>query len=173
MKKFLQYGWLFILFCVLQTLIFERIQLGPFLYPCIYLLFILLFPFGYNTLWLLLWSFAMGLSIDLFSVGALGMHASAATCLGLLRINILKVVATKGDVAQLAIPTPRTLGFPWYLAYVALSLFVHHAILFGWENFHFNYLFYTIVRILCSTFLNTILILLIQSTFFNQGRVSE
>ena len=173
MRRFLQYCGLFILFCLLQTLIFERIQLGPFFCPCVYILFILLFPFGYNTLWLLLWSFAMGLSIDIFSAGALGMHASAATCIGLLRVNILKMVANKVDIAQISVPRPRTLGTPWYLVYIALSLLIHHAVLFGLENFHFRYLHLTLIRIVCSTLLNTLLISLIQVTFFNPTRGSD
>ena len=173
MKQFLRYGRWFLLFCVLQTLIFERIQLGPYLSPCIYVLFILLFPFGYNTLWLLLWSFAMGLSIDLFSAGALGLHASAATCLGLLRPGLLKMVSTKGDVGQLATPSLRTLGLPRYLAFVVLALLIHHAVLFGWENFRFNYLFLTIIRIFCSTMLNALLIVLFQATLFSQKRETD
>ena len=173
MRQFLRYCRWFILFCVLQTFIFERIHLGPFLYPCVYVLFILLFPFGYNTLYLLLWSFVMGLSIDLFSAGALGFHTSAATCLAFLRSNVFKMVATKGDVGQLAIPGPNTLGLPWYTTYVIFSLLIHHTVLFLWENFHFTYLFFTILRILCTTFLNTILIVLIHTTFFNKRHEYE
>jgi len=168
MKQFFRYTGLLILFCILQTLIFERIQLGPFLCPCIYVLFILLFPLGYNTLWLLLWSFTMGLSIDLFSAGAFGFHASAATCLAFLRSGILNMVTTKGDVAQQAIPGILSLGASWYLMYVVISLLVHHTVLFAWENFHFNYLHLTILRIFSSTVLNTILIVLMQFTFFNR-----
>lgn len=173
MRRFLQYGGLFILFWLLQTLIFERIQLGPFFSPCVYVLFILLFPYGYNTLWLLLWSFAMGLGVDVFSAGALGMHASAATCLALFRSGILKMVTTKGEVGHLATPGPLVLSTPWYLIYVVVSLLIHHAVLFGLENFHFNHLALTIVRIAGSTLLNTLLISLIHITFLNQKRSSD
>ena len=173
MRRFLQYGGLLILFCLLQTLIFERIQLGPFFYPCVYILFIFLFPFGYNTFWLLLWSFFIGLSIDFFSAGAIGLHASATTCLGFLRSNILKMVATKGDVGQFAIPGPHTLGTPWYLVLVFTSLLLHHAVLFGLENFHFRYLHLTLARIICSALLNTTLIVLIQISFFNRRRGTD
>ena len=173
MRRFLQYGGLLILFCLLQTLIFERIQLGPFFYPCIYLLFILLFPFGYNTFWLLLWSFVMGLSVDLFSAGAIGLHASAATCLGFFRSSILKMAATKGDVGQFAVPGPRTLGMTWYLVFVVICLLLHHAVLFGLENFHFRYLHLTLARVVCSALLNTALIVLVQISLFNRRRGTD
>jgi len=173
MRRFLQNAGLLILFCLLQTLVFERIQLGPFLSPCVYLLFILLFPFGYNTLLLLLWSFAMGVSVDLFSTGVIGVHASAATFLALLRSGILKIVTTKGDVEQLSIPSPRTLSTPWYIVYVATSLLIHHTVLFGLEMFRFSYFALTLLRIGFSTILNTLLITLIHATFFNQRRISD
>ena len=173
MKQLLRYSRWFILICLLQILIFERIQLGPYLSPCIYVLFILLFPFGYNTLWLLLWSFAMGLCVDIFSAGALGLHASAATCLGLFRSGIIKMVTTKGDVDQLATPGLTSMGLLWYLVYVIFSLLTHHIVLFGLENYHFNYLFPTVMRIFCSAFLNTLLIVLFQITFFSRKRESE
>lgn len=173
MRRFLHHGALLILFCLLQTLIFERIHLGPFFSPCVYLLFVLLFPFEYNTFWLLLWSFTIGFSIDLFSVGALGLHASAATCLALCRSGILKMVATKGDIGQFSIPGPQTLSIPWYLVYVILSLLIHHTVLFGLENFHFSYLLLTVARIFASTLLNTVFISLIHITFFNQRRTSD
>ena len=173
MRRFLQHTGLFILFCLLQTLIFERLLLGPFFAPCVYLLFLLLFPFGYSTFLILLWSFAIGISVDLFSAGALGVHASASICLGLLRSGILKMVTTKGEIGQLTIPGPRTLGTPWYFVYVITSLFVHHTLLFGLESFYFTNLYLIIVRIVCSTILNTLLIALLHTTFFNSKHLTD
>jgi hypothetical protein len=80
------------------------------------------------------------------------------------------MVTTKGDVAQFAMPGLRSLGLTWYLVYLFFSLLIHHTALFGWENFHFSYLFLTIIRILCSTLLNVMLIALVQVTFFNRKR---
>ena len=173
MNKSLKYLLLFLLFCLLQAFVFERMQLGPFLYPTIYLLFILLFPFGYQTIYLLLWSFAMGFCIDILSAGVLGLHTSATLCTGLLRQNILKLVATKGDVGQLRSPGIYALGYLRYFTYVVLSLLIHHSVLFGLETFHFSYLPFTFTRILCSAVLNVTFILLLQALFFDQKRSSD
>ena len=172
MKIFLQYCGLLLLFCLFQSFIFERIQLGPFLYPCIYPLFLLLFPFGYNTIYLLLWAFVVGLNIDI-STGVMGIHTSAALCLGMLRRNVLKLLTIKGDLGPLAIPGINTLGLPRYLIYVALSLFIHHAILFGLESFRLAYLHLTLARIVCSTLLNTLLVVFVQAALFNRKHGSD
>ncbi|MCL1973431.1 MAG: hypothetical protein FWG54_01280 [Bacteroidetes bacterium] len=168
MNRPLYYLWLFILFCLLQTFVFERMQLGPFLYPCIYILFIILFPFGYKIVYLLLWSFAIGLCIDLLNVGILGLHTSACLFLGLTRQSILKLVATKEDLGQLTIPGWRTLGLQRYLTFLVIALLVHHGVLFGLETFRLSYFPLTLLRIICSTLLNGLLITLTQAAFFNR-----
>lgn len=173
MKKFLSYFGRLLVFCLLQAFIFERIQIGPFLYPCIYVLFILLFPFGYPTSYLIIWAFVVGIITDISATGMLGLHASASVCLALLRRNVHKLVTVKGEVGQLAIPGLNTLGFTRYATFVAVSLLIHHTILFGWETFRFSYLHLTIARIVCSTLLNTLLIVLVQATFFNRKRGFE
>ncbi|MDR2586043.1 MAG: rod shape-determining protein MreD [Prevotellaceae bacterium] len=172
MKRNLYYFLILLLFCAAQIFIFERLHLGPFLYPCIYVLFILLFPFGYNTSYLMLWAFAMGLSVDLCT-GSPGMHASACVCLAFLRPNVLKLVTIKGEVGLLVTPTLRTIGFSRYLVFVSISLLIHHAVLFGWECFKISWIHLAIYRILCSTALNTILVVLIQAAFFNKRRSIE
>jgi len=172
MKRFVQYCGLLLLFCISQIFIFERIQLGPFFYPCVYVLFILLFPFGYNTLYLMLWAFAMGLSIDICT-GMPGIHASASLCLGLLRPNVLKMVTIKGEVGQLATPGIGNLGWSRYLIFLLLSLLIHHTVLFGWESFRLHHLHLTIYKIMCSAMLNTMLISLTQVAFFNRKRGIE
>ena len=168
MNRHIHYLWLFVLFCLLQAFVFERMQLGPFLYPCIYLLFILLFPFGYKTFYLLLWSFALGLCVDFLSSGILGLHASATLFLGLGRQSILKLVASKEDLGQLTVPGLRTLGYLRYLTFLVIALLIHHGVLFGLETFRLSYFPLTLLRILCSTLLNSLLIIFAQVAFFTR-----
>jgi len=170
MKQFLLYFGRLLILCLLQAFIFERIQIGPFLYPCVYVLFILLFPFGYKTANLLIWAFVIGIITDISATGMLGLHASAAVCLALLRPNLLKLVSVKGEVGQMATPGLNTLGLTRYVAFVTVSLLIHHTVLFGWESYRLSYLHLTIARIVLSTALNTLLIVLVQATLFNQKR---
>ncbi|MCL2502638.1 MAG: hypothetical protein FWE99_05840 [Bacteroidales bacterium] len=172
MNRPLHYLLMFVLFCLLQTFVFERMQLGHFFYPCIYVFFFLLFPFGYKTLYLLLWSFAMGLCIDMLSAGVWGLHTSASLFLGLFRQGILKLVASKEEFGQLTVPGLRTLGYQRYLTFLVIALLIHHGVLFGLETFRFSYLPLTLLRMLGSTMLNGLLIILAQFAFFNPKRNS-
>ena len=62
---------------LLQVLLLDNVQLGGYLSPYFYVIFIILLPFE-SPKWLLLClAFLLGLSVDLFN-GTPGMHAAAS-----------------------------------------------------------------------------------------------
>jgi len=170
MNNILRYILFFLLFVLLQVFIFERLPLGHFCYPCVYVLFILIFPFGYPTTSLLLWSFALGLMVDVGSGGVLGLHTSACLCMGLLRNSFLKLVSTKGDFEQWVRPDLGSLGYSRFGLFLFISLLVHHVVLFFLEGFRVEYIHFFLLRLSISLIVNMVLIMLLQAAFFNQRR---
>jgi len=170
MNNMLRYILLFVLFALLQIFIFERLPLGHFCYPCVYVLFLLILPFGYPSTSLLLWSFALGLVIDLGSGGVLGLHASACLCLGLLRNSFLKLVSTKGDFEQWVRPSLASLGYRRFSLFLFLALLVHHTVLFSLEGFRLEYAHFFLLRLSFSLIVNMFLIISLQAAFFNQRK---
>ena len=84
----------FIFLVLFQVLVLDNIQLGGYLNPFMYVLFILLMPFE-TPGWVLLFSaFLLGGSIDLFEHTP-GMHASAAVFMAFLRPAVLKLIAPR------------------------------------------------------------------------------
>jgi|GEM_PF-131099 hypothetical protein len=164
---------LFFLFVLLQVFILERIQLGPFCYPCVYVLFLIMLPFGYSTTSLLLWAFALGLSVDIGSGGVLGLHASACLCLGFFRNTFLKLVSTKGDFEQWVRPGLGSLGGRRFTLFLLFSLLTHHTVLFALEGFRVDYLHLTLLRIGLSVVVNILLIVSLQWAFFNRRKGAE
>ena len=73
----------FILLFVLQIMIFSKINFMGYINPYPYLLFILLFPVWGSKNLLLVLSFLLGFSIDLFSNSG-GVHAMASLFIALL-----------------------------------------------------------------------------------------
>ena len=67
----------FVVLVFIQVAILNNIQISGFINPYMYVLFILLLPFETPNWILLVLSFFLGLSIDIFS-NTLGMHASAS-----------------------------------------------------------------------------------------------
>lgn len=73
----------FIALVLIQVLIMNKVNFYGFLNPYIYILFILLLPFETPGWLLLVLSFSMGLTVDLFS-GTLGLHAASSVFAGFM-----------------------------------------------------------------------------------------
>ena len=115
-KTFIQYILLYIVLVLLQALVFNRICIFNVAVPYIFILFIIRLPVSLSINALLSVSFAIGLTVDIFS-DTLGMHALSCTLLGLLRKPILSLYMPREDDVEGLIPTMRNIGFPVFLKY--------------------------------------------------------
>ena len=73
---------LFVVFVLAQTMVLGRIHLFGYATPLVYVYFVSMFPRSYPKWSILLWSFVMGLTIDIFS-NTPGVAAASLTLLGL------------------------------------------------------------------------------------------
>ncbi len=164
-RHFFQQLFYFILLVLLQDFVIDRLPLGTYVNPEIYLLFILMLPFNSSTISTMFWAFAMGLSIDILSMGVLGLHTSALLVLALVRRHLLKLVSSKEQMESNAYPCSRLIGFQPYLTYVAISVLLHTTILLSLDNFNFNNIEHLLLRILSSSLVTTIFIVAMQYAF--------
>jgi rod shape-determining protein MreD len=104
LKRFLQ----FCLFVLVQALILNRILLFGCAMPLLYVYFVILFPRNYPKWGILLWSFAMGLSIDMFS-NTPGIGSASLTLIGALQPLVLELCLPREADENLK-PSLRTLG---------------------------------------------------------------
>jgi len=159
----------FIILVLLQVLIFNKINLGGCLNPYIYVMFILLLPFE-TPKWLLLFSaFFIGLSVDLFS-GTIGMHAAAATFMAFVRPTASRIISSKREFETGILPGINDLGIVWFISYSLLLVFIHHLIYFYLEIFRFGEFFQTFTRVIASTLLTTLMIVLLDLLFKREKR---
>lgn len=79
----------FILLIAAQVVIFNNIDLFGFINPFPYILFILLYPVNSNRAGLLIASFLLGLTVDMFENSG-GVHAAACLILANLRPTFFK-----------------------------------------------------------------------------------
>ena len=126
--------------------------------PYPYVLFILLFPINSNKNVLLISSFVIGITIDMFSNSG-GVHAMASVVLAFLRPNLLRFafgVSYEYQTVKIAdkISSER-------ITFILLSVFIHHFVLFAFEYFRITLFFTIISRTLISTFFTFIFCLLI------------
>ncbi|MBL7924264.1 MAG: rod shape-determining protein MreD [Bacteroidia bacterium] len=151
----------FLLLLAVQVIILNNVQLGTFINPFLYVLFLLSLPVQIPRLLLLAVALITGLSIDMFQ-NTPGMHASACLFLAYLRPAWLKIIAPRDGYESDAEPSIRKFGFTWYLAYSSLLIFMHHLLLFFLEVFRLSEFFDTLLRILLSSILTLLLVIITQ-----------
>ncbi len=149
----------FVILMAVQVVLLNNIQLGTFINPFLYLLFILSLPVNLPRLLLLIIALGTGLTIDMFQ-NTPGMHASACVLLAYVRPRWLKIIAPRDGYEADAEPSIRKFGFTWYLAYSALLVFIHHLLLFYIEVFRFSEFLDTFIRVLLSSFLTLLLVII-------------
>jgi len=151
----------FAILVMLQILVLNNIQISGYIIPYIYILFILLLPFETPGWLLLLAGFTLGLSVDMFT-NTMGMHTAATVFMAFLRPYVLQVIAPRDGYETGTFPRIYYFGFEWFLKYTLILVFSHHFILFYTEVFRFSEFFSTLLRVLASSLLSVILIILSQ-----------
>ncbi len=154
----------FIILIPLQVLVLDKINLGGYINPYLYVFFILLLPFETPGWLLLLSSFTMGFMIDLFS-GTPGMHAAASTFMAFLRPTVIRSIGANKEFETGMQPSIRDLGFQWFFTYSLILIFFHHLALFMIEVFRFTRFFDTLQRTVLSTLFTLVLVIIVQFIF--------
>jgi rod shape-determining protein MreD len=152
----------FVLLVLLQCFIFSRLPLGTYVHPCIYILFILFLPFGYSRIVALLWAFMLGLAVDLLSTDIVGINAASLVALAYVRPYLLKLFSIKSDFDAYIVPSSATIGWRLCTGYVLLATLIHQLVFFFLDTFGFYDVMHTFLRILLSTLVSALFILLLQ-----------
>ena len=154
----------FILLLGMQVLVLNHIQLGGYINPFLYVMFILMLPVRLPKVLLLFIAMLTGLTVDVFS-NTMGMHAAASLFIGFLRPAWLRIMAPRDGYEADAVPSIRNFGFQWYLVYASVLVFAHHFLLFYLEVFRLSEFFSTFIRIVLSSLVTLVLIILAQYLF--------
>jgi hypothetical protein len=162
MIKYLpRYILTFIILVLVQVLLLNNVQLGGYLNPYIYILFILSLPFETPKWGLLVLGFILGLTIDLFS-HTIGMHASAVVFMAFLRPLVLRSLEPRDGYEPETYPSIRDYGLNWYFKYSGILILTHHLFLFYIEIFKLDDFFHTLSRAVLSGVFSLVLILIIK-----------
>jgi hypothetical protein len=161
----------FILFILFQVYILNQIPpLHRFIVPYLYFLYILWLPFTINRFWLLLISFFLGLSLDYFS-GTYGLHAAPCVLIAYIRPYLLTLLIPQ-DTTELSYlePSRKSMGWAPYALYVGLLSFIHHfyLVLIEWLQFG-NFVFF-IGKVVGTTAISLLMILLTEMVLPRSGR---
>jgi len=152
-----------------QVLVLNNMNLGGYINPYIYLLFILLLPASVNKSLLLIMAFITGLTIDYFG-NTLGLHAAATVLLAFARPGILNLFFNNMEFSSEEEPNITKLKLGGFFKYTLVMVFIHHSALFFLEAFSFNDFLSTLYRIALSTLVTTLMIMIITLIFTSRKK---
>lgn len=167
-RDVIKFTLIFIVLVLTQGLILNNIELGGYINPYLYVLFILLLPFETPPWITLLVAFILGLSVDTFT-STLGIHTSATVFLAFARKYVLKLIEPRGGYEFGTEPQLQYMGLNWFLIYSVFLVFLHHLFLFFVESFKFSQFFSTMGRVLVSSFFTLILVFIVQLFNYKPG----
>jgi rod shape-determining protein MreD len=156
--------WVILL--LVQILLLRNLSLYNMATPFLYILFLLLLPFGIPNILLYIIAFATGLTLDAF-YDTLGVHAAACVMLVFVRILFISVTVSRDGFDEPE-PTLGNMGFKWFILYALLCIFSHHIVLFLLETFRFTELSYTLLRCLLSGLFTLFTVVLVEFIFYNR-----
>jgi rod shape-determining protein MreD len=166
------YPYLFGRFIVLiaaQVLIVDHINLGGYINPPLYLLFLLLLPFQTPGWVLLILSFLLGMSVDIFS-NSTGLHAAASVFAAFMRPAVIRGVGAPADYEDHLNPGIPDMGTRWFVVYSLVLILLHQLAFSLLESFHFSEAGLILVRLLLSSLVTLVLIVIIEYLFMSKRK---
>lgn len=165
-NRIVKYGLMFFVLIIIQVLVLNQIQLGGYLNPFIYILFIMLLPLDMPRYLLLILAFITGLTVDAFS-NSTGIHAAATVFIAYIKPSVIRYISNREEDRNLY-PGLKQNKFVWFLSYTVIMVFFHHFILFFLEYFTFSHFFHTLLKIILSSVLSVFVIILSQFLMFRE-----
>ncbi|MBP3253112.1 MAG: rod shape-determining protein MreD [Bacteroidales bacterium] len=157
----------FLILLLCQIFLLNNIQFLGYLNPMLYVWFIIMMPFASPKWLVMICSFLMGLSVDVFS-SDIGINACACVFVGFLRPVLLNIFSGNIDNVAFMRPSISSLGFKNFLFFVSSVVLIHHTIYFTAEIFSFDEAVQIILRILFSSCVTILLIILLDMIFFKR-----
>lgn len=162
MQSPVEYTLIFAATVLLQVMLFDNLNISPYIYPLVYTGFIVLLPMNMNNGAVLLLSFAAGCSVDLLS-GTPGLNTIASLASGFVRPAALNLTLGRDAARENIMPLPLAIGRNKWLRYTLLIISVHCLVFFFFEAASFRYVGFTILRSLGSIASTTLLVWFVAS----------
>jgi rod shape-determining protein MreD len=156
----------FILLVLLQVTLLSHINFLGYINPYLYVFFILLLPFTLNQWKVIVYSFLIGIVIDVFQDSG-GVNAAACLVAAYFRPAILKFAFGVSYEFQ-TIKFYQT-PIAQRLTYIFLIVLIHHLVLFSLAYFNFDFIWDILKNTLFSG-LFTVLLVLIAMVLFREKR---
>ena len=152
----------FFLLLAAQLIIFNIINLFGYINPFPYILFVILFPVNGNKQLLIISSFLLGITMDLFSNSG-GVHTTACLILAYARPSIFKFsFGVSYEYQTIKINDSLTSE---RFSFLLVSVVIHHFTLFILEVFQLSFLWDILLRTIIGTLFTLLICILLIYIF--------
>lgn len=158
---FLKRLLLFLGLLLAQVLVLNHVHLFDVATPLLYIYFVISFQRGYPRWAILVWSFLLGLCIDIFS-NTPGVAAASLTLCGVLQPYILELFIQRDNDDDI-VPCVRTLGLNKYTLFSLIITFIYCLTFFTVETFTFFNWLQWILSVSTSTVLTLLLVVVVDN----------
>lgn len=152
---------LFVVLCVVQILVLNHIHLFNIAIPLLYVYFGITFHRNYAKWAILLWCFALGLAIDVFS-NTPGLAAGSMTLIGAIQPYLLELFVPRDSIEDMDVSI-KSLGFGKFTTLSTILIIIYCLAFFALEAFTFYNWTSWLISACSSAILTLILILAIES----------
>lgn len=161
MYKYIPYIWLTLSILLLQVFLIDNIDLGSsisvWIRPMIFPLIILLLPVEWKSIWVLIITYLIALTLDLM-LGGSGIYVITLLPIALARTTLLYLTTHRttesGDQTQLLV----RISVGQLMLYIGVSMLIYHALFFALETLSTA----SLMRLVVTTLLSTLCSLLLS-----------
>nr|MBP7471834.1 rod shape-determining protein MreD [Prevotella sp.] len=153
----------FVILLLVQALVLNHIHLFQVATPLLYVYMALNFQRNYPRWAILVWCFAMGLCIDIFS-NTPGVAAASMTVIGFVQPYLLRLFMPRDSADDFSVSI-SSVGFSKYINYAAIHVFLYCLMFFTLETFNFFNWMQWLLSIISSTVLTLVLIIAIENFY--------
>ena len=157
---FLKRLGLFALFFLAQVLVFGRIHLFHYATPLFYVYFVAMFPRNHEKWAILVWSFVLGLCVDIFS-NTPGLAAASLTVIAAIQPYYLELYVPRDSADNLK-PSMKTLGPVKFAYYIVPIVLVYCLLFYSMEMLTFFNAFYWLMCVVGSAIITLLLIFTLE-----------
>jgi rod shape-determining protein MreD len=153
--------FVFVLLVLTQALMMNRIQLFDCGMPLLYVYFVLMFPRNYPKWAILLWCFALGIAVDMFT-NTPGVAAFSLVLIGAIQPYMLELFVPRDADENMAC-SAKAMGWMNYLMLTLFLVVIYCIVFFSLETFSFFHWLHWLECVGASSLLTVLLIMTLEN----------
>jgi len=167
MKNRLGYILFYVILLLIQVVLSDFVNIGPYIYLCCLPLLVLYLPLDQHPVVSMLLAFLLGLTVDILCDGIPGLNAAAAVALAAVRRPLYSAFFTRDSLDRALIPTIQEVGILRHANLIFSSLAVYFIVYICLDAVGMESLTTTLLRLALSCIANLVLILALDFFMLN------